>query len=53
MKDTGLHMLRTLNWHDVALVLAILASCQMLAVAVRWLVRRAAESATPPARLLT
>jgi small conductance mechanosensitive channel len=51
MKDTGLHMLRLLNWHDIALVLAILAGCQMLVLVVRWAVRRAAESATPAWRL--
>lgn len=45
-------ILRELTWAHVVLVLAVLVGCRLLIGGVRWLVRRAAESAPSHRRLL-
>ena len=54
MRDTGAHLglLRELTWSHVLLVLFILIACSLLIAAMRWTVRRAAESAPSHWRLL-
>ncbi len=44
--------LRALSWNHILLVIIVLIGCRVLALAVRWLVRRAAESAPSHRRLL-
>lgn len=53
MIETGRHLgfLRELTWSHVLLVLAVLIGCRLLIGAVRWFVRRAAESAPSHRRL--
>src|SRR5271154_5778723 len=48
----SLGFLRELTWGDVLLVLAVLVGGQLLVLAVRWIVRRTAESAPSHRRLL-
>ena len=54
MNETGQHLsfLRELTWSQILVVLAVLISCRLLSLAVRWIVRRAAESAPSHRRLL-
>lgn len=54
MNQAGSHLsfLRVLTWDHVALVLAVLVGCTLLVQLVRWLARRAAESAPSRHRLL-
>lgn len=54
MNQAGSHLsfLKALTWSHVALVLAILVGCGLLVQLVRWLTRRAAESAPSNFRLL-
>ena len=47
-----LGVLRELTWSHVLLILAVLVGCRLLIGIVRWLVRRAAESAPSHRRLL-
>ncbi len=44
--------LRELTWHHILSVLIVLVACGVLVLAVRWIVRRAAESAASHRRLL-
>ena len=44
--------LRDLTWDNIVIVLIVLVVCVLLALAVRWIVRRAAESAASHRRLL-
>ncbi len=48
----SLGFLRELTWGDVLLVLAVLVGGQLLVLAVRWIVRRTAESAPSHRRLV-
>ena len=48
----SLGFLRELSWGDVLLVLGVLVGGQLLVLAVRWIVRRAAESAPSHRRLV-
>src|SRR5712691_2136544 len=48
----SLGFLRELSWGDVLLVLAVLVGGQLLVLAVRWIVRRTAESAPSHRRLV-
>src|SRR5260370_29069376 len=48
----SLGFLRELTWGDVLLVLAVLVRGQLLVLAVRWIVRRTAESAPSHRRLV-
>ena len=54
MNEAGQHLgfLRDLTWSNILVVLAVLISCRLLVMAVRWIVRRAAESAPSHRRLL-
>ena len=54
MNEAAHHLgvLRELTWSHVLLVLAVLIGCRLLVGIVRWLVRRAAESAPSHRRLL-
>jgi hypothetical protein len=54
MNDGGHHssFLRELTWGDVFLVLVVLVGCRLLILAVRRIVRHAAESAPSHRRLL-
>ena len=54
MNVAGHHLgfLRELTWSDVLLVLVVLVGGQLLVLAVRWIVRRTAESAPSHRRLL-
>ena len=54
MSEAAHHLgiLRELTWSHVLLVLAVLIGCRLLVGIVRWLVRRAAESAPSHRRLL-
>lgn len=54
MNETARHagILQDLTWSHVLLIIAVLIGCRLLIGAVRWLVRRAAESAPSRRRLL-
>ncbi len=54
MNEAGHHLrfLQELSWSHIVVVLAVLISCRLLVLAVRWMVRRAAESAPSHRRLL-
>ena len=54
MTEAGPHLgfLRDLAWNDILLVLVVLVGCRLLILAVRWIVRCAAESAPSHRRLL-
>ena len=54
MNETGKHLgfLRELTWSHVLAVLTVLIICTILVLAMRWIVRRTAESAPSRYRLL-
>ncbi len=47
-----LGFLRELTWGDILIILAVLISCYLFVLTVRWIVHRAAESAASHRRLL-
>jgi len=54
MNESSQHLrfLRELTWSQILVVLVVLISCGLLVLAVRWIVRRAAENAPSHRRLL-
>ncbi|MFI4986864.1 MAG: mechanosensitive ion channel family protein [Alphaproteobacteria bacterium] len=54
MNESGQHLgfLRELSWGHILLVIVVLIGCRLLVLAVRWIVRYAAESAPSHRRLL-
>jgi small conductance mechanosensitive channel len=54
MNESGQHLrfLRELTWSQILVVIVVLISCRLLVLVVRWIVRRAAESAPSHRRLL-